>query len=56
MIESDSPVLGPLAQERNEPANVVIAVRAIAEIKGLSESEVREAVFENSKRLYRLTK
>jgi TatD DNase family protein len=52
LIETDSPVLAPVPQTRNEPANAPIAVRAIAELKGLSEAEVMEAVEENTRRLY----
>jgi TatD DNase family protein len=52
LIETDSPVLGAAPQERNEPANALIAVKAIAELKGISEDEVIEAAAENSRRLY----
>jgi TatD DNase family protein len=52
LIETDSPVLGPSAQDRNEPANAAIAVKTIAELKGISESEVIEAAAENARRLY----
>ena len=52
LIETDSPVLGPAARERNEPANALIAVRAIAELKGMEEAEVIEAVSGNTRRLY----
>jgi TatD DNase family protein len=52
LIETDSPVLGPAADERNEPANAVIAVTAIAELKGITENEVIEAIAENTRRLY----
>jgi TatD DNase family protein len=52
LIETDSPVLGPVPQERNEPANAVIAVKVIAEIKGIAEEEVAEAVAGNTGRLY----
>ncbi len=52
LIETDSPVLGPSPQERNEPANALIATKAIAELKGKSEAEVIEAVAENTRRLY----
>lgn len=54
LVESDSPVLGPVASERNEPANVTIAVKAIAELKGLNEAAVVEALAENTARLYSL--
>lgn len=52
LVESDSPVLGPVASERNEPANLPIAVRAIAELKKIPEREVAAAVIENTRRLY----
>ena len=52
LVETDSPVLGALAKERNEPANVLIAVKKIAELKRLSESEVMEELSENTRRLY----
>jgi TatD DNase family protein len=55
LIETDSPVLGPVPQVRNEPANAVLAVKAIAELKGISEAEVMEAVVENTRKLYRIT-
>jgi TatD DNase family protein len=52
LIETDSPVLGPAPQERNEPANALICIGAIAELKGISEDEAAEAVAENTRRLY----
>ena len=52
LLETDSPVLGPTAEERNEPANVRVSLRAIAEIKGLSEQEVAVATTENACRLF----
>jgi TatD DNase family protein len=52
LVESDSPVLGPDASVRNEPANLFAAVRAIADIKSLTPEEVSEAVTANTQRLY----
>ncbi len=52
MVESDSPVLGPEAEERNEPANCRIAIEAIAYLKGETVQMVTEEVFKNSRRLY----
>lgn len=52
LVETDSPVLGPTSDERNEPANIRISINAIAGIKGLHEAEVIEAVTENTCRLY----
>jgi TatD DNase family protein len=54
LVESDSPVLGPEAGRRNEPANVPVALRVIAEIKRVPEQQVAEAVAQNTARLYRL--
>ena len=52
LVETDSPVLGPERQKRNEPANVTVSIQAIAELKNVSESEVIESVAENTHRLY----
>jgi TatD DNase family protein len=52
LVESDSPVLGPSPGERNEPANVMVALQAIAEIKNVRREEVLEAVSRNTERLY----
>jgi TatD DNase family protein len=52
LIESDSPVLGPLPDERNEPGNVITAINAIAEIKGVHRDEVVETLYHNTFRLY----
>lgn len=52
LLETDSPVLGAEPGERNEPKNVAISLRAVAEIKELSEEAVAEAVRENARRLF----
>jgi TatD DNase family protein len=52
LVETDSPVLGPDPKLRNEPANLIFAVKAIAEIKSAGEDEVLETVAENTRRLY----
>jgi TatD DNase family protein len=52
LIESDSPVLGPSPNERNEPANIWQSIKAIAELKNIHEEEVIAAVSENTERLY----
>lgn len=52
LLETDSPVLGPSRDQRNEPANAAVSLRAIAELKGLPVSEVAAAVRENTARLY----
>ena len=52
LLETDSPVLGPERDERNEPANAVVSLRAIAELKAIAEEKVAAAVRENTARLY----
>jgi TatD DNase family protein len=52
LVETDSPVLGPDPQQRNEPANVLLSVKAIAELKNVSADEVRASVSENTRKLY----
>ena len=52
LIETDSPVLGPSPGERNEPANALISIRAIAELKGISREQVIEVTLQNTRRLY----
>jgi TatD DNase family protein len=52
LVETDSPVLGPDPKKRNEPANIEISVKAIAELKNIEVDEVIEAVSENTRRLY----
>ena len=52
LIETDSPVLGPSPNERNEPANAAISIKAIAELKDVAEAEVIAAVSDNTEKLY----
>jgi TatD DNase family protein len=52
LVETDSPVLALSPQERNEPANIIIAIEAIAELKNISKEEVIEVISENTRRLY----
>ena len=52
LVETDSPVLGPEPRVRNEPANLVGSVQAIAAIKDLPEERVVEAVVANTRKLY----
>jgi TatD DNase family protein len=52
LVETDSPVLGPVPKERNEPANVTVSIKTIAELKNVSEAEVMEAVTANTAKLY----
>ncbi len=52
LLETDSPALGAVPGERNEPASLPIALDAVAEIKGASREEVAEAAAANARRLF----
>lgn len=52
LLETDAPVLGPDRDQRNEPANLPIAARAIAELKGVDEAEVLAACAANTRALF----
>jgi len=52
LVETDSPVLGPTPDERNEPANIRQSIKAIAMLKNIPEETVIAAVWENTERLY----
>ena len=54
LVESDSPVLSPVKGERNEPSNLIYAVKKIAEIKNLSIEEVAEITTENAVKFFYL--
>jgi TatD DNase family protein len=52
LVESDSPVLGPSPDQRNEPANIRVGLETIAQLKNTSLKAVTEAIFDNTSRLY----
>jgi len=52
LVETDSPVLGPDRESRNEPSNVWVALREVASILKREEDEMREILLENTLRLY----
>ncbi len=54
LIETDSPYLAPVPErgKRNEPAMVAYVARKIAEIRGVSEEEIRRATYENGRRFF----
>ncbi len=52
LVETDSPVLGPDPERRNEPANAALSIKTIARLKDVPENTVREVVRDNTLRLY----
>jgi TatD DNase family protein len=52
LLETDSPVLGPDPEARNEPANVVVACRAVAELKAVTPETVARVTTDNARRLF----
>ncbi|MBR6478658.1 MAG: TatD family hydrolase [Lachnospiraceae bacterium] len=56
VIETDSPYLAPVPDrgKRNDSRKLAYVVRELAQIKGLSESEVRRITWENACKLYRM--
>lgn len=56
VLETDCPYLAPVPNRgrRNSSLNISYVVRAMAQIKGISEEEVRAAAWENAHRLYRM--
>lgn len=51
-LESDSPALGPDPRARNEPANLRLALQAIAGLHRVSEERVLEAAAAAARRLF----
>jgi len=54
LVETDGPwpFEGPYAGRQTQPAMVLDSISAIAELRGLAESTVREALLDNSRRCY----
>jgi TatD DNase family protein len=52
LVETDSPVLGPVPGQRNEPKNILGVIDAIAEIKGISKEKIIDCACQNTLRLY----
>jgi len=52
LTETDAPWLSPVAQERNEPANVAQTIKRIAALKGFTEEEVANNILMNYQRVF----
>ena len=56
LIETDSPYLSPepLRGKRNDPRNVKLTAKKIADVKGISLEEVAEITYENAMRIFEI--
>jgi len=54
LLETDSPVLSPIKNARNEPANIIYAARKIAEIKSIDLNYLSQITLKNTKRLFNI--
>ncbi len=52
LTETDSPVLSPREEKRNEPSFIVDGLKKIAEIKGLDVEEAKNIMFSNYQRVF----
>jgi len=52
LTETDAPYLSPIAGERNDPRNIIYAIKKIAEIKGLSEEDTANMIFQNYQEVF----
>ena len=52
LTETDSPYMGPVRGERNEPANVPQGVAAMATARGIEAASMQAAIAENFERLF----
>ena len=55
LTETDAPFLAPEKGGRSEPADVALAVKKIAEIKGLDAEEVKKMIFANYQKVFGTT-
>lgn len=54
LTETDCPYLGPESGKRNDPLNIPLALKKIAEIKKMDEEEARKIILDNTKKVFRI--
>lgn len=50
LLESDSPVLGPVPKVRNEPRNLGLTIEVLAKLRGIPQEDLAEAFRRNTHR------
>lgn len=51
LTETDAPYLAPMPKETNYPYNVILSVKKISEIKGLSEKDTMNNIYKNYQKI-----
>jgi len=54
LTETDCPYLGPESGKRNDPLNIPLGLKKIAEIKKIDEEDARTIILDNAKRVFRI--
>lgn len=54
VLETDSPVLSPIKGTMNEPANLIYALKKVAEIKNMPEEEIDRITTYNAKKIFNI--
>jgi len=52
LTETDSPFQSPNKEDRNEPSNILLTIAAIAKIKGTTEEDTANMIFQNYQTLF----
>ena len=52
LTETDAPWQAPVKETINEPANVKIAIKKVAEVLSLSEEEVEKQIWQNYVKIF----
>jgi len=52
LTETDSPYLSPIREKRNEPANIIKSIEAIAKIKKIEVEETKKIIFSNYQKIF----
>jgi TatD DNase family protein len=52
LTETDAPYLSPIPGKRNDSRNIAYTIKKIAELKGLSEEDTANIIFQNYQRVF----